>query len=77
MAIKKGITMSELNFPDNLLYHTEHTWLRMQDSNIAVVGITFFAQEQLGEVAYVDLPRVGLQYAAGRRVRSRGIHQCR
>lgn len=57
--------MSELIFPEDILYHPEHTWVRIADDNTAVVGITDFAQEQLGEVAFVDLPSVGSTFAAG------------
>lgn len=57
--------MSELIFPDDILYHPEHTWVRIADDNTAVVGITDFAQEQLGEVAFVDLPSVGSTFSAG------------
>ncbi|TIH15682.1 glycine cleavage system protein GcvH [Marinifilum sp. JC120] len=48
--------MSELTFPADVLYHPEHTWVLINDDNTAVVGITDFAQDQLGEVAFVDLP---------------------
>jgi glycine cleavage system H protein len=57
--------MSELNFPEDILYHPEHTWVRINDDNTAVIGISDFAQEQLGEVAFVDLPSVGAEFAAG------------
>ncbi|WP_319583578.1 glycine cleavage system protein GcvH [uncultured Pseudodesulfovibrio sp.] len=57
--------MSELTFPEDVLYHAEHTWVRIADDNTAVVGISDFAQEQLGEVAFVDLPAVGAAFAAG------------
>ncbi len=57
--------MSELNFPEDVLYHPEHTWVRMADDNTAVVGISDFAQEQLGEVAFVDLPEAGAAFGAG------------
>jgi glycine cleavage system H protein len=57
--------MSELTFPADVLYHPEHTWVRIADDNTAVVGISDFAQEQLGEVAFVDLPEVGATFAAG------------
>ncbi|WP_320171879.1 glycine cleavage system protein GcvH [Maridesulfovibrio sp.] len=56
--------MSELTFPDDILYHCEHTWVRISDDNTAVVGITDFAQDQLGEVAFVDLPSAGSGFSA-------------
>lgn len=57
--------MSGLNFPADILYHPEHTWVRINDDNTADVGITDFAQEQLGEVAFVDLPAAGASFEAG------------
>ena len=57
--------MSELTFPADALYHPEHTWVRIADDNTAVVGISDFAQEQLGEVAFVDLPAIGSPFSAG------------
>lgn len=47
-------------FPDDLKYHKDHMWLRA-NGNKAVVGITYFAQEQLGDIVYVELPEVGAQ----------------
>lgn len=44
--------------PEDLKYTQEHEWVRMQD-DVAVVGITHFAQNQLGDVVYVDLPAAG------------------
>jgi glycine cleavage system H protein len=57
--------MSNLCFPDDILYHHEHTWLKVVDDMHALVGISDFAQEQLGEVAYVDLPAVNTHFSAG------------
>ena len=54
--------MSTLLFPEGLLYHPEHTWLRLNGDGGASVGITDFAQEQLGEVAFVDLPALGAEF---------------
>ncbi|MBS3974260.1 MAG: glycine cleavage system protein GcvH [Actinobacteria bacterium] len=41
--------------PEDLLYSEEHEWVRVE-GEVAVIGITYFAQSQLGEVVYVDLP---------------------
>lgn len=57
--------MCEQSFPESLLFHPEHTWLRIEEGNIAYVGISAFAQEQLGEVAYVDLPAIGSFFSGG------------
>lgn len=50
--------------PEDLMYSEEHEWIRVED-DIAVVGITDFAQEQLGDIVYVDLPAVGDDVSAG------------
>lgn len=44
-------------FPDDLKYTREHEWIRVEE-NIAVIGITQYAQQALGEVVFVDLPLV-------------------
>src|SRR3989338_2454789 len=47
-----------MEFPDNLKYTTEHEWVRLK-GNVATLGITEYAQEQLGDIVYVELPEVG------------------
>jgi len=47
-----------MNFPDDLKYTREHEWARVK-GNRAAVGITEFAQEQLGDIVYVELPEIG------------------
>jgi glycine cleavage system H protein len=47
-----------MDFPEDLRYTREHEWARKKGENL-VVGITDFAQEQLGDVVYVELPDVG------------------
>jgi glycine cleavage system H protein len=49
------------NTPAELAYTREHEWVRVAGDGTAVVGITHFAQDQLGEVIYVSLPAVGAQ----------------
>jgi glycine cleavage system H protein len=51
-------------YPADLKYDKEHEWLRADD-DVATIGITDFAQDQLGEVVYVDLPAVGDEVVAG------------
>src|SRR5947199_4740959 len=49
--------------PDDLLYSEEHEYVRRSDAeNVVVVGITDYAQGELGDVVYVDLPKVGTAY---------------
>jgi glycine cleavage system H protein len=50
--------MADATYPDDLLYHPEHDWVRREDDE-AVFGITWYAQDQLGEVVYFDPPSVG------------------
>jgi glycine cleavage system H protein len=50
---------NESQIPDDLRYSTEHEWLRV-DGELARVGITDYAQDQLGDIVYVDLPKPGL-----------------
>ena len=52
-----------MNFPNDLYYSKEHTWLKVE-GNIGTVGITEFAQSELGEIVYVELPRVGQTFKA-------------
>jgi glycine cleavage system H protein len=50
--------MADASYPDDLLYHPEHDWARV-DGDSASLGITWFAQDQLGEVVFFQLPEVG------------------
>ena len=50
--------MADASYPDDLKYHAEHDWARI-DGETATLGITWYAQEQLGEVVYFDPPAVG------------------
>lgn len=47
-----------MNFPQNLKYSKEHTWLLIVE-NTGAIGITEFAQNELGEIVYADLPNIG------------------
>ncbi|MGB3258212.1 MAG: glycine cleavage system protein GcvH [Ornithinimicrobium sp.] len=60
--------MSELEYPDNLLYSTDHEWVRERGEDIVRVGITAYAQDALGDVVYVSLPTVGDTLAKGEAV---------
>lgn len=46
--------------PENLLYSKEHEWVKV-DGDVATIGITDYAQHSLGDIVYVELPRVGKQ----------------
>ncbi|MGB3763571.1 MAG: glycine cleavage system protein GcvH [Ornithinimicrobium sp.] len=60
--------MSELEYPDNVLYSTDHEWVRERGEGIVRVGITAYAQDALGDVVYVSLPTVGDTLAKGEAV---------
>jgi glycine cleavage system H protein len=51
------------NVPENLHYSKDHEWVRV-DGDLAVIGITDYAQGQLGDVVYVELPKPGEGFAA-------------
>jgi glycine cleavage system H protein len=49
---------SEASYPVDLRYHREHDWARV-DGDIATFGVTWFAQSELGDIVFCDLPAVG------------------
>lgn len=53
-----------MNFPENLRYTSEHEWIRVE-GDIAYVGITDYAQSELGEIVFVDVPTLGEIVAQG------------
>jgi|ERR1022692_1283444 glycine cleavage system H protein len=54
--------MAEGHYPADLLYHPEHDWARVED-DVATLGITWYAQDALGEVVFFDPPAVGATLA--------------
>jgi glycine cleavage system H protein len=59
--------MADASYPDDLLYHPEHDWARIDadDPGVASFGVTWFAQDALGEVVFFDPPDVGSSVSAG------------
>ena len=55
--------MADESYPDELLYHSEHDWARIEDDE-ATFGITWYAQDALGEVVFFDPPEIGSSVAA-------------
>ncbi len=55
--------MAEASYPDDLLYHAEHDWARIDGPDEATLGITWFAQDALGEVVFFEPPAVGTTLA--------------
>ena len=53
-----------MNFPQNLRYTKDHEWIRME-GNVAVIGITDFAQHELGDIVYVEVETIGQALKAG------------
>ena len=56
--------MSETKIPDHLVYSESHEWI-LQDSDIATIGITDFAQTELGDIVFVELPEIGEHFEMG------------
>lgn len=54
-----------MDFPSNLKYTEDHEWIRIEGEQVAVVGITDFAQSELGELVYVEIDTVGETLAKG------------
>ena len=52
-----------MNFPANLFYTKDHEWIQL-DGNVATIGITDFAQHELGDIVYIDINTVGKALAA-------------
>lgn len=52
-----------MEIPDDLLYTEEHEWIRQVGESLVRIGITDYAQDQLGDVVYVELPVVGKEVA--------------
>ncbi len=48
-----------MEFPDDLKYSESHEWVRVEEGGEAVIGITDYAQQELGDIVYVELPEVG------------------
>lgn len=53
-----------MNYPTNVKYTSEHEWIRLE-GDVAYVGITDYAQDQLGDIVFVDIPSEGETLAAG------------
>jgi glycine cleavage system H protein len=51
--------LADASYPDDLRYHDQHDWARLEGTDTAVFGITWYAQDALGEVVFYDGPEVG------------------
>ena len=54
-----------MNFPEELRYTKDHEWIRLEKDNVAVIGITEFAQKELGDIVYVEVETIGKTMEAG------------
>jgi glycine cleavage system H protein len=54
--------------PEELRYSREHEWVKMEEDEVALVGITEYAQDELGDVVFVGLPKPGTQVAQSQRI---------
>ena len=56
--------LSELNFPDDVMYTDDHEWTKMENDE-TIIGISDYAQDQLGDIVFVELPQVGETFEKG------------
>ena len=54
-----------MNFPDGIKYTEDHEWIKEDADNVAIIGITDFAQKELGDIVYVDINTIGKTLSAG------------
>ena len=54
-----------MNFPDDVLYNPSHEWIKI-NGNDAVIGITDYAQSELGDIIFVEIPAAGTKIEAGK-----------
>lgn len=63
-GVRLGLNFSTMNIPENLLYTKDHEWIKFED-NHAYIGITDFAQGELGDIVFVDINTLGENIKAG------------
>ncbi|MDH5508813.1 MAG: glycine cleavage system protein GcvH [Nitrospinota bacterium] len=54
-----------MEFPKDLKYSKEHEWVRVEGGDTAIIGITDFAQDELGDIVFVETPKIGQDLKAG------------
>jgi glycine cleavage system H protein len=54
-----------MSYPSDRIYHGEHTWLFMENHEVALIGVTFFAQDTLGDIVEINAPIKGGQISKG------------
>jgi glycine cleavage system H protein len=63
-ALLNNLKTNDMNFPENIKYTSEHEWIRVE-GDVAYIGITDYAQDQLGDIVFVDIQTVGETLKAG------------
>ena len=53
-----------MNVPENLFYTKDHEWIQIDD-NIAIIGITDYAQGELGDIIFIEFPEIGAEFSQG------------
>lgn len=56
------------NYPDDRFYYEQHEWLKMIDEKTGIVGISYYAQDSLGDIVYLQAPETGKEVAQGEEV---------
>jgi glycine cleavage system H protein len=64
-AAKKPLKNTKMSFPDNLRYTKDHEWVKLESGNTFLVGITDYAQRELGDIVYVEVETIGKSLKAG------------
>jgi|SRR5450631_3893368 glycine cleavage system H protein len=65
VAAKKTLKKIKMSFPDNLRYTKDHEWVKLESGNTYIVGITDYAQHELGDIVYVEVETIGKSLKAG------------
>jgi glycine cleavage system H protein len=58
-------SIKKMTYPDDLKYTKDHEWVRFEDNDTAIIGITDFAQSELGDIVFVDINTIGQTVAVG------------
>jgi glycine cleavage system H protein len=53
------LKIDQMNFPENLHYTKDHEWIKIENGDMAIIGITDFAQKELGDIVYVEVETIG------------------
>jgi glycine cleavage system H protein len=65
LPVSKLLNKLQMSFPNNLRYTKDHEWVRQEEGNTFIVGITDYAQRELGDIVYVEVETIGKTMEAG------------